>query len=288
MTAFRVPAALKDTAIRNRLVNGSASPRRRPGQAQRADRPVGHMGYMRRARRRRGLAALELVLEDLGLESSPVVPSLPRSRCCWDASDRGRPVSSGRFQQARTTFEQFDFGVDADLLDGACTRAESSTGDRQIGRRRPGDPAAAEPDLEVVVNTKLDAPALRGRRWRSRRDRDPIRDAADGRGPKDQPRLKAIVRAGVGVDNIDVAAATRQGIVVMNTPGGNTICTAEHTISSDARPVAHNVGQANASLKAGKWDRTKFTGTQLGARRWASSAWAASASQSPSGPRGST
>src|SRR5262245_19658174 len=48
----------------------------------------------------------------------------------------------------------------------------------------------------------------------------------------DEPgRLRAIVRAGVGVDNIDVAAATRKGIVVMNTPGGNTLSTAEHTIS---------------------------------------------------------
>ena len=46
-----------------------------------------------------------------------------------------------------------------------------------------------------------------------------------------QPRLKAIVRAGVGVDNIDVAAATRRGIVVMNTPGGNTVSTAEHTMA---------------------------------------------------------
>ena len=49
--------------------------------------------------------------------------------------------------------------------------------------------------------------------------------------PEGQSRLKAIVRAGVGVDNIDIPAATRQGIVVMNTPGGNTISTAEHTIA---------------------------------------------------------
>ena len=79
---------------------------------------------------------------------------------------------------------------------------------------------------------------------------------------KDQPRLKAIVRAGVGVDNIDVAAATRQGIVVMNTPGGNTVSTAEHTMAL-MLALSRNVGPANASLKAGKWERTKFTGTQL-------------------------
>ena len=77
-----------------------------------------------------------------------------------------------------------------------------------------------------------------------------------------QPRLKAIVRAGVGVDNIDVAAATRRGIVVMNTPGGNTVSTAEHTMAL-MLSLARNVPRANDSLKAGNWERTKFTGTQL-------------------------
>jgi D-3-phosphoglycerate dehydrogenase / 2-oxoglutarate reductase len=79
----------------------------------------------------------------------------------------------------------------------------------------------------------------------------------------DQPgKLRAIVRAGVGVDNIDVAAATRRGIVVMNTPGGNTVSTAEHTISL-MMALSRNIPQANASLHAGRWDRTRFTGTQL-------------------------
>ena len=70
------------------------------------------------------------------------------------------------------------------------------------------------------------------------------------------------MRAGVGVDNIDVAAASRRGIVVMNTPGGNTISTAEHTMAL-LLSLARNVPKANDSLKAGKWERTKFTGTQL-------------------------
>jgi D-3-phosphoglycerate dehydrogenase len=79
----------------------------------------------------------------------------------------------------------------------------------------------------------------------------------------DQPgKLRAIVRAGVGVDNIDVAAATRRGIVVMNTPGGNTVSTAEHTISL-LMALSRNIPQANESLHAGRWDRNKFTGTQL-------------------------
>ncbi|MBI3465770.1 MAG: phosphoglycerate dehydrogenase [Planctomycetes bacterium] len=79
----------------------------------------------------------------------------------------------------------------------------------------------------------------------------------------DQPgKLRAIVRAGVGVDNIDVPTATRRGIVVMNTPGGNTVSTAEHTISL-MMALSRNIPQANESLHAGRWDRGKFTGAQL-------------------------
>lgn len=79
---------------------------------------------------------------------------------------------------------------------------------------------------------------------------------------KGQNRLKVIVRAGVGVDNIDVDAATREGIVVMNTPGGNTISTAEQTIAL-LFAVFRHVPAADASMRAGKWDRKTFVGTQL-------------------------
>lgn len=79
---------------------------------------------------------------------------------------------------------------------------------------------------------------------------------------KGQTRLKAIVRAGVGVDNIDVPAATREGIVVMNTPGGNTLSTAEQTIALLFAVMRH-IPAADASLRAGRWDRKKFVGTQL-------------------------
>lgn len=75
-------------------------------------------------------------------------------------------------------------------------------------------------------------------------------------------KLRAIVRAGVGVDNIDVAAATRKGIVVMNTPGANTISTAEHTITM-MMALARHIPAADASLRQNKWERTKFVGTQL-------------------------
>jgi D-3-phosphoglycerate dehydrogenase / 2-oxoglutarate reductase len=75
-------------------------------------------------------------------------------------------------------------------------------------------------------------------------------------------RLKAIVRAGVGTDNIDKAAATRSGIVVMNTPAGNTLSTAEHTIAL-LLALSRNIAPAYQSLLEGKWDRNKYMGTQV-------------------------
>ena len=76
------------------------------------------------------------------------------------------------------------------------------------------------------------------------------------------PRLQVVGRAGVGVDNIDVDAATERGVVVMNTPSGNTIATAELTFTHllcGARPVP----QAAASMRAGQWDRKNFSGIEL-------------------------
>ena len=77
-----------------------------------------------------------------------------------------------------------------------------------------------------------------------------------------QERLRVIVRAGVGVDNIDLDAATREGIIVMNTPAGNTISTAEQTIAL-MLALSRNIGPAAAAMKSGGWDRKKFTGRQL-------------------------
>jgi D-3-phosphoglycerate dehydrogenase len=77
-----------------------------------------------------------------------------------------------------------------------------------------------------------------------------------------QKRLRAIVRAGVGVDNIDVQSATRNGVIVMNTPGGNTLSTAEQTIAL-LLAVCRRVPAADAALRKGKWDRKSFTGTQV-------------------------
>ena len=75
-------------------------------------------------------------------------------------------------------------------------------------------------------------------------------------------KLKVVGRAGVGVDNVDVDAATKRGIVVMNTPAGNTISTAEHAFSL-MMSISRNIPQADASMKSGKWDRKSFEGVEL-------------------------
>ena len=75
-------------------------------------------------------------------------------------------------------------------------------------------------------------------------------------------QLKVVGRAGVGVDNVDVDAATKHGVIVMNTPGGNTISTAEHAFSL-MMSISRNIPQADASVKSGKWDRKSFEGVEL-------------------------
>ena len=74
--------------------------------------------------------------------------------------------------------------------------------------------------------------------------------------------LRVIGRAGVGVDNVDVDAATKRGVIVMNTPGGNTISTAEHAFSLMVS-IARKIPAADASMKSGKWDRKSFEGVEL-------------------------
>lgn len=74
--------------------------------------------------------------------------------------------------------------------------------------------------------------------------------------------LKVVGRAGVGVDNIDVPAATKHGVVVMNTPAGNTVSTAEHAFSL-MLSLARHIPQAHASMKEGRWDRKKYEGVEI-------------------------
>src|SRR5512137_8548 len=76
------------------------------------------------------------------------------------------------------------------------------------------------------------------------------------------PNLRVVGRAGVGVDNVDVESATQHGVVVMNTPGGNTISTAELAFTM-ILSLARKVPQAYASMSSGKWDRKQFQGSEV-------------------------
>src|SRR5438046_3658219 len=75
-------------------------------------------------------------------------------------------------------------------------------------------------------------------------------------------RLRVVGRAGVGVGNLDVEAATRRGVVVLNAPGGNTISTAEHAFSL-LLGVSRKIPQADAAVRGGKWDRKNLEGVEL-------------------------
>jgi D-3-phosphoglycerate dehydrogenase len=75
-------------------------------------------------------------------------------------------------------------------------------------------------------------------------------------------KLRVVGRAGIGVDNVDIPAASRRGIVVMNTPTGNSVTTAEHALALLAS-LARNIPQAVASMRSGRWEKTKFQGREI-------------------------
>ena len=119
-----------------------------------------------------------------------------------------------------------------------------------------------EPNFKVLVKTQLTLPELKKEiadadacvvRSGTQLTKEVIDAAA---------KLKAIGRAGVGLDNVDVEAASKKGVVVINTPGGNTISAAEHTFCL-LMALARYIPAANESLKKGEWERKKFTGVQL-------------------------
>jgi D-3-phosphoglycerate dehydrogenase len=124
------------------------------------------------------------------------------------------------------------------------------------------DMLAAAPGIEYEVHTGLAGKELRDalQQYEGAVCRSGVKITADAL--EGNRRLKAIVRAGVGTDNIDKAAATRAGIVVMNTPGGNTLSTAEHTIAL-MLALSRNIAPAYQSLLEGRWDRKKFMGAQV-------------------------
>ncbi|HIC66300.1 MAG TPA: phosphoglycerate dehydrogenase, partial [Paracoccus sp.] len=75
-------------------------------------------------------------------------------------------------------------------------------------------------------------------------------------------RLKVVGRAGIGVDNVDIPAASKKGVIVMNTPFGNSITTAEHAIAM-MFAVARQLPEASVSTHAGKWEKSRFMGIEL-------------------------
>jgi D-3-phosphoglycerate dehydrogenase len=120
----------------------------------------------------------------------------------------------------------------------------------------------AEPEFEYEVRTGLKGEELRKslNEFDGAIVRSGVKITAESL--EGNKRLRAIVRAGVGTDNIDKVAATRLGIVVMNTPAGNTLSTAEHTFAL-MLALSRSIAPAYQSLCDGKWDRKSFMGTQL-------------------------
>jgi D-3-phosphoglycerate dehydrogenase len=110
------------------------------------------------------------------------------------------------------------------------------------GQMTRADLLAAVPDADALII-----------RSASKVDADVLNAAA---------KLRLIARAGVGVDNVDVPTATARGVVVMNTPDGNTISTAEHTFGL-MLALARHIPQSHASMREGKWDRKSYMGVEL-------------------------
>ncbi|HDZ24627.1 MAG TPA: phosphoglycerate dehydrogenase, partial [Desulfobacteraceae bacterium] len=118
------------------------------------------------------------------------------------------------------------------------------------------------PDIDVYVNTELSPEELKT--IIGEYDGLAIRSATKVTADiiEAAHNLKVIGRAGIGLDNVDIPAASQRGIVVMNTPEGNTITTAEHTIAM-IMALSRNIPQATASLKQGKWEKKKLKGREL-------------------------
>jgi len=119
-----------------------------------------------------------------------------------------------------------------------------------------------EKEFKVDVNTKLTPEELKNiiKDYDALLVRSATKVTADIINAAD--KLKIVGRAGVGLDNVDVEAASKKGIIVVNTPGGNTISTAEHTFSM-MMALSRTIPQADLSMKKGEWERKKFMGVEL-------------------------
>ncbi|MDD2671052.1 MAG: phosphoglycerate dehydrogenase, partial [Syntrophales bacterium] len=118
------------------------------------------------------------------------------------------------------------------------------------------------PDVEVDVMTNLTPDELKG----VIKDYDALAIRSATKVTAEiiaaAKKLRVIGRAGIGLDNVDAGAASKRGIVVMNTPGGNTITTGEHTIAM-MFAIARQIPQATISMKSGKWQKNKFMGAEV-------------------------
>ena len=118
-----------------------------------------------------------------------------------------------------------------------------------------------EVDFQPKLGADKDKLAEHDRRFR--RPRDPLGHQGHRRSFLERAKnLKVIGRAGIGVDNVDIPAATAKGVIVMNTPFGNSITTAEHAITL-MLALARQIPQADASTQAGKWEKNRFMGVEI-------------------------
>jgi D-3-phosphoglycerate dehydrogenase len=132
----------------------------------------------------------------------------------------------------------------ADVLPETCTEILENAGLEVVDR-----PGLSEEELKEAVKGKSGVICRSGAKLTAE-----VIEASD--------RLEAICRAGVGVNNIDIGAASRKGVVVMNTPGGNTTSTGEHAFAL-LLALARNIGPAYVSMRQERWDKKKFLGSQL-------------------------
>ena len=120
-------------------------------------------------------------------------------------------------------------------------------------------------DVDFQPDLGKDKDKLAEDHRRLRRPRHPLGHQGHRQDSRAAKNLKVIGRAGIGVDNVDIPAATAKGIIVMNTPFGNSITTAEHAIAM-MFALARQIPQADASTQAGKWEKNRFMGVELTAK----------------------
>ncbi len=225
VTAIRAPEGLDADTISDRIRSDFGCVLA-PGQGPLKGKVfrIGHFGYVSELDIVRGLAALEMTLERLGYPVKRGAAVAAAEQSLPGGRDRVRVVVTEQLSEQGLDLLRKDFQVDVrqELADGGLAAA--------IGRYDA---------LIVRSRTQVTAEVLGA--------------ATD---------LKVVARAGIGLDNVDVEAATRRGVMVVNAPQSNVISAAEHTIAL-LLAQARNVPQAHADLIAGRWERSRWEGIEL-------------------------